>query len=570
MPLPTAAELTDPTATNADMKQRLAQLVDNLDELTPELTQSITTNLTLLQGVFVSVADKVIVSSEATGVFHIPVLANTEYTIKASSFNPSAFAGIYVNNMTARTKLENLTFETIDSTTIKFITPSSLPVDAVLVFNALIPSQSFDIRSSAVISSSKNEIKKIDGLELMDTKARQDIKSLDAQFKLKELVIGYKSSGYYSERDYYNQATNITGKFVSPSGGVLVTSASATMAYFSVNPGSTYYIKSSNFDADKFVACLRTTSDVSTNTSLGVLTLNSTAEADVKSFTVPVGSAAKFCFFNVVLSGLGWDIRSSLHIYSNQNLQSVLYKKGESGIYDQFAHDEIKTVNERIDGISIEAGESILKGKNWVVIGDSITEANGRTLKNYHKYISETVGGMYVHNYGIGGSGYYNRSGVADTILHANVDYVTVFFGTNDWANINSNNKPLGTFLDTGTTTISGCINTCLMGLLNKYPTKKIAVLTPLPRVENWGSNAANNAQGYTLEQLADLVVKYAKHYSLPVLDLYHESNLPVWIAAGNTYYFTPPAGGAADGLHPNDAGHQIIARKVQKFLESI
>lgn len=31
MPLPTAAELTDPNATNAQMKQRLGQLAENLD-----------------------------------------------------------------------------------------------------------------------------------------------------------------------------------------------------------------------------------------------------------------------------------------------------------------------------------------------------------------------------------------------------------------------------------------------------------------------------------------------------------------------------------------------------------
>ncbi|EPG7693266.1 sialate O-acetylesterase [Acinetobacter baumannii] len=40
MPLPTAAEITDPTATNTQMKQRLAQLVDNIDRSYPSLLEA--------------------------------------------------------------------------------------------------------------------------------------------------------------------------------------------------------------------------------------------------------------------------------------------------------------------------------------------------------------------------------------------------------------------------------------------------------------------------------------------------------------------------------------------------
>jgi hypothetical protein len=66
-----------------------------------------------------------------------------------------------------------------------------------------------------------------------------------------------------------------------------------------------------------------------------------------------------------------------------------------------------------------------------------------------------------------------------------------------------NNSKLLGSFLDTGTATISGCFNTCLLGLITKFFSKKITVFTQLSRLDNWGSNAAPNAVGYTLEQLS-------------------------------------------------------------------
>ncbi|NGP41542.1 spore coat protein CotH, partial [Acinetobacter sp. GC2] len=40
MPLPTAAELTDPNATNAQMKDRLGQLVKNIDRSYSSLTEA--------------------------------------------------------------------------------------------------------------------------------------------------------------------------------------------------------------------------------------------------------------------------------------------------------------------------------------------------------------------------------------------------------------------------------------------------------------------------------------------------------------------------------------------------
>ena len=288
--------------------------------------------------------------------------------------------------------------------------------------------------------------------------------------------------------------------------------------------------------------------------------LSDTEDDNVKSFTIPSDSTAKYAFMNVVIPSGSWDIRSGLIVDTKTTISVIDGKE----LVDEKARVAILNIT------NITSKNVYLDGKKWCVIGDSITEKNYRSTYNYHYYVANSVKDMAVYNYGISGSGFYNRSGVASTITQTDIDILTVFFGTNDWANVASHNKLLGTFLDTGTTTVSGCINTLLSALIAKFPTKIIAIFTPLPRLTNWGSNATANAQGYTLEQLSNLIIQYAKHYSLPYLDLYHESNLPVWNNDANVYYFTAPSLSTPDGLHPNDAGHKVIAGKVKAFLESI
>lgn len=230
-----------------------------------------------------------------------------------------------------------------------------------------------------------------------------------------------------------------------------------------------------------------------------------------------------------------------------------------------------KYINDQLQPIKDElvnkGFNSLLAEKTGDFIGDSITEENFRTAKNYHKYISERTG-MTVVNHGISGSGWYNRYNIADTITTA-PDFFVWFLGTNDWGNVNTNNLPLGALGDTTSATVAGCIYLALTKLKNKFPTTPMGIITPLPRLTSWGSLATPNTQGYTLEQLANLEIQFAKHFSLPYLDLYHESNLPVWIPAANDYYFKAVGQSSGDGLHPNDAGHELMSYKIQPWMEN-
>lgn len=350
----------------------------------------------------------------------------------------------------------------------------------------------------------------------------------------------------------YNSSTKSNDVYIKAIGSVVTTLSGSQICALPVISGQSCVVFSS-FTKSFVLPSVSDSVDMSVGKKVQVLTdVNSTTvSAGIYRLEFTIPSGFSYLLFNTKVGATVAD-PFFIGLYNSQ-----ISKIGSADIVDKTARAMIKT--------------SVLANKKWAAIGDSITEKNSRTNLNYHDFIKSDVQNLTVYNYGKSGTGYFDRSGVADLVTQTDIDLITVFFGTNDWGNQNnSNKKQLGVFLDTGTATISGCINTTLTGLLSKFYTKKIAVITPLPRLTNWGENAANNAYGYTLKQLADLIKQYCDHYSIPCLDLYHKSNLPVWVPAANQLYFTAPANSTPDGLHPNDAGHRVIGDKVKAFLESI
>ena len=63
------------------------------------------------------------------------------------------------------------------------------------------------------------------------------------------------------------------------------------------------------------------------------------------------------------------------------------------------------------------------------------------------------------------------------------------------------------------------------------------------------------------IETTSQLILEVAAYYSIPVLDLYRNSGISPEITAMREAYMP-------DGLHPNDSGHAIIARKLAAFLK--
>lgn len=347
----------------------------------------------------------------------------------------------------------------------------------------------------------------------------------------------------------YNINNNIEGLYVSTVDAGIRESTGTALGIIEVSPGETYDVKSQGLSSSAFQIALKDNAEMVVGTTLGIVPLSSISTTH-KQFTVPTDSPAKYAFFSVKLNSISLDVSKTLYISKKQIDAQKIKVSGIDGM-----HIAASTLNK-------------LTGKRWIAIGDSLTEKNFRTNKNYHDYVSEDVGGMVVYNKGISGSGFHDRMDVADTLVEE-ADIITLMFGINDYSLVR-NEYLLGEFLSTDTQTISGRMNLCLSKLIEKYPFARIGIMSSTPVLNNYGSNPPKNRMGYSLKDHADLLKGYAAHFSLPFLNLYECSNLPVWIPAANQYYFTAPGLTTPDGGHPNDAGQRVMADKIKAFLESI
>lgn len=206
-----------------------------------------------------------------------------------------------------------------------------------------------------------------------------------------------------------------------------------------------------------------------------------------------------------------------------------------------------------------------LKDLVGVFIGDSITEVNLRTEKNYHQFIADRTGLKNI-NLGHSGTGYQDRKNAFTEIKEA-PDFITVFLGTNDYGLVGGKTRELGTAKEHKAGTVAGSIYYTLLQLSNSFPTTPIGVMTPIPRAECNPFKEVANSKGYTLGQLTEVIKELASSFSFPVLDLYNESNLRVWNETVNKTFFSL-SNGSYDGLHPNAKGHEYLSYMIERFIE--
>jgi len=203
-------------------------------------------------------------------------------------------------------------------------------------------------------------------------------------------------------------------------------------------------------------------------------------------------------------------------------------------------------------------------GKVWCCVGDSLTEANDRAEKHYYDFIAEDLG-LKVLNYGVSGTGYKNGS-FANRIygIKEDFDFMTVFGSFNDldvaWE--------LGDIKDNDRSTLYGCMNAAIENFYTKFPTKKLALITPTPwklGTKYFGVEVSME----NMEEYVEALLAVAKRHRIPCLDLYHNSGLnpdnPVVLAE---YY---KENGTQDvGVHPNSKGHEFIACAIKEFVKTL
>lgn len=216
-------------------------------------------------------------------------------------------------------------------------------------------------------------------------------------------------------------------------------------------------------------------------------------------------------------------------------------------------------------------------GKKMIVFGDSIAmDGDGSTSpKRADRWTGyfERDFGFKVTNYAIGGSRMTPQAGepfksVYNVIMDGTVkvdttaEYCVIAIGTND----HSKNMPLGTLADTTSSTFYGAYRLSIEALLTANPTMKIFICTPIQKfmgVTDPGSglgyfiNGAN-ANGVTLLDFCQAIKNLGDEYSIPVIDMYRNSRIN---KMNYSQYML------SDKLHPNVAGHRVMAEAMKKAM---
>lgn len=211
-----------------------------------------------------------------------------------------------------------------------------------------------------------------------------------------------------------------------------------------------------------------------------------------------------------------------------------------------------------------------LKGKKIVFLGDSITEGHGTTGRDKHFV---TLVGQWgecreVKNYGIGGTRFAKQSKPSANPrwdldfcsrieeLDEDADIVVVFGGTNDYGH---GDAPVGTFADRDQYTFYGACHHIMTRIHERFPGKPAVIMTPIHRL----GEANPDCNGRPLKAYVDIIREMAEYYAIPVLDLYAESGIQPAVDIIRTTY-------CPDGLHPNDAGHVLLAEKIFAYLKAM
>ena len=216
-----------------------------------------------------------------------------------------------------------------------------------------------------------------------------------------------------------------------------------------------------------------------------------------------------------------------------------------------------------------------LAGKKILFLGDSITEGCGASdVSNCFVSLIAKKEQAQCVNYGIGGTRiarqlkpsaeprwdreYLSRVPEMDE----DADVVVVFGGTNDFGH---GDTPLGQFEDRCVHTFYGALHLLYMTLIEKYPAADIVVLTPLHRLneDNPYGDGFKAVPTAPLKKYVEIIREVAQYYSLPVLDLYANSGLQPKVPIIQNRYMP-------DGLHPSDAGYEILAKKITNFLKTL
>lgn len=201
-------------------------------------------------------------------------------------------------------------------------------------------------------------------------------------------------------------------------------------------------------------------------------------------------------------------------------------------------------------------------------LGDSITEGAGAS--SVENCFVERVGQLLnckVINHGIGGTRFARqRKPSADPRwdldfcsrlkdLDKNADLVFVFGGTNDYGH---GDAPIGNKEDKTPDTYYGACNYIVENLLKTYKKDQITFIIPLHRVnEQSPLGDGYKEPSLTLEGYTNILIEVLNKYQIQYVDFRKN------FGKGEDNPLL------SDGLHPNDKGHDLLARLLVEYIKS-
>lgn len=210
-----------------------------------------------------------------------------------------------------------------------------------------------------------------------------------------------------------------------------------------------------------------------------------------------------------------------------------------------------------------------LSGIKANFLGDSITEGVGVPSVEYAylNVLKKNFGLAEVRNYGISGTRIARQHTPTPNRplmdldfcqrveeMDPDADLVVVFGGTNDFGH---GDAPMGSFEDRTPDTFYGACHYLMTRLIERFPQATIVFMTPLHR-EFEQRAGVPDLSGYV-----NVIIEVARHYGIPVMDLYANSGLAPSVPIIKQTY-------VPDGLHPNTAGAARIAERLGAFLEAL
>lgn len=208
-----------------------------------------------------------------------------------------------------------------------------------------------------------------------------------------------------------------------------------------------------------------------------------------------------------------------------------------------------------------------LSGKKINFLGDSITfGCCAAENRGYVDILKRDYGLAAARNYGISGTRYARQRIPSEepsfdqdfcgryAQMDPDADLILVLGGVNDFGH---GDAPLGIPSDRAPDTFYGACHFLYQGLLERFPNSQTVILTPLHCLDETTPKPGKPS----FSEYIRAVRETAAQYHLPVLDLYETSSLRFDRSQG---IYTD------DGLHPNDLGHEVLAKEIAAALRRL